>query len=92
MKEDFTQYDIKPTGFLNYLRYYGEHFNKKLCEFACKQLKIKDYSKDNLESLFQTHNITMPEVTIYDLSYIANWCKKIFIILVYQMKNIYYYL
>jgi hypothetical protein len=34
--DDFTKYDIKPEGFINYLRYYGEHFNKKLCEFACK--------------------------------------------------------
>ena len=28
MKEDFTEYDVKPEGFLNYLRYYGEHCNK----------------------------------------------------------------
>lgn len=35
MAEDFTKYDIKPEGFLNYLRYYGPHFNKKLCDFAC---------------------------------------------------------
>jgi hypothetical protein len=36
MIEDFTKYDIKPESFINYLRYYGPHFNKKLCEFACK--------------------------------------------------------
>jgi hypothetical protein len=32
---DFTNYDIRPKAFENYLRYYGSHFNKKLCEFAC---------------------------------------------------------
>jgi len=48
MKEDFTKYDIKPEAFLNYLRYYGEHFNNKLCEFACG---MKDYNKEKLNIL-----------------------------------------
>lgn len=51
MKEDFTEYDIKPEGFLNYLRYYGPHFNKKLCEFACKYLSKKDITKEKVEQL-----------------------------------------
>ena len=49
MKEDFTEYDIKPKGFLNYLRYYGPHFNKKLCEFACANLDKRDYTKEKLD-------------------------------------------
>ena len=55
MKEDFTDYDIKPEGFLNYLRYYGPHFNKKLCDFACEQLTKKDYTKEKLDMLLQSH-------------------------------------
>lgn len=57
MKEDLTNYDIKPADFLNYLRYYGSHFNKKLCDFALKQFPKKEYSKEKLDILLQSHNI-----------------------------------
>ena len=50
MKEDFTEYDIKPEAFLNYLRYYGPHFNKKLCDFACEQFSKKEYSKEDIHN------------------------------------------
>ena len=77
MKEDFTEYDIKPEGFLNYLRYYGQHFNKKLCEFASKQLQKNDCTKEKLEQLFQTHCIEIKNAKLYDCVYLANWCKSI---------------
>lgn len=78
MKEDFTDYDIKPEGFLNYLRYYGTHFNKKLCTFACQNLLRKDYTKEKLDSLLQQHNIELKNAKLYDAVYIANWCKSVF--------------
>lgn len=73
MKEDFTNYDIKPKEFLNYLRYYGEHFNKKLCEFACRQLTNLQYTKDSLETLLKNHNVEIKNGTTWDILYIANW-------------------
>lgn len=76
--EDFTNYDIKPDGFLNYLRYYGEHFNKKLCKFACEQLQSSDYTKEKIDNLIKTFQIEMPNTKLYDIVYIANWCKSIF--------------
>lgn len=78
MIEDFTKYDIKPESFINYLRYYGPHFNKKLCEFACKQLQKKEYSKEKLDGLLQSYNIEIPNAKLYDIAYVANWCKSIF--------------
>ena len=43
-KTDLTQYDIKPEGFINYIRYNGPHFNKKLLDFATsKMYKRKKY-------------------------------------------------
>lgn len=78
MKEDFTNYDIKPEGFLNYLRYYGSHFNRKLCEFACKQLVSQDYTKERIDSLLQQHNVQLKNSKLYDCVYVANWCKSIF--------------
>lgn len=74
MKEDFTNYDIKPEGFVNYLQYYGQHFNKKLCDFACKQMNKKEYSKDKLDTLLQSYNIELPNAKLHDAVYIANWC------------------
>ena len=78
MKEDFTEYDIKPAEFINYLRYYGPHFNKKLCDFACSQLDKIDYSKEKLDILLQANKIELKNVKLYDAVYIANWAKSMF--------------
>ena len=78
MKEDYTEYDIKPKAFTNYLRYYGPHFNKKLCEFACEQLDKSDYTKEKLDILLQAYKIELKKVKLHDAVYIANWAKSIF--------------
>ena len=31
-------YDDRPTSMKRYLKYYGEHFNKKLCDFAVSKM------------------------------------------------------
>ena len=77
MKEDFTEYDIKPKGFLNYLRYYGPHFNKKLCEFACANLDKRDYTKEKLDQLLQAYNVQIKNSKLLDYVYLANWCKSV---------------
>jgi len=78
-KEDFTIYDIKPEYFENYLRYYGSHFSKKLCEFACNKLFGKmEYDKDKLRILLQANMIDFSEMEMDDAVYIANWCKYVF--------------
>ena len=78
MREDFTEYDIKPEGFINYLRYYGPHFNKKLCVFACEQMQKMEYSKEKLDVLLQSHNIEIQNAKLHDAVYVANWCKNVF--------------
>lgn len=78
MKEDFTEYDIKPENFLNYLRYYGSHFNKKLCEFACKQFPIKCYNKETVDQLLKSYNIEIKNAKSYDCVYVLNWLKYLF--------------
>ena len=77
MKEDFTEYDVKPKEFLNYLRYYGPHFNKKLCEFACSNLEKKEYTKEKLDQLLQAYNIQIKKSKLLDYVYLANWCKSV---------------
>ena len=78
MNEDLTTYDIKPEAFINYLRYYGEHFNKKLCEFACKQLPKHDYTKEKLDILLQAHSTELKNAKLHDHVYVANWAKNMF--------------
>lgn len=73
--EDLTVYDIKPENFLNYLRYYGEHFNKKLCEFACSQMDGTLYTKDKVDALLKAHGVDLGNTKMYDYVYLANWCK-----------------
>lgn len=76
MTDDFTKYDIKPKSFLNYLRYYGEHFNSKLCEFACKNMLRNDYTKEKIDELLETHKIELTNSKLSDSVYLANWCKS----------------
>jgi hypothetical protein len=41
-RANFTDYDEKPAGMVNYMRYYGPHFSKKLCEFAVSLMTKED--------------------------------------------------
>lgn len=78
MKEDFTTYDIKPEAFVNYLRYYGEHFNKKLCEFACSQMPKQEYNKEKLDQLLEAYSIQIKGNKLYDYVYVINWLRNTF--------------
>lgn len=85
---DLTQYDIKPAGMINYLRYNGPHFNKKLCDFAVSMMekksgstmtKITPMSKDEVDSILSSNNITLTGGQLYDHVYVANMCKADFL-------------
>ena len=81
---DLTQYDIKPAGMINYLRYNGPHFNKKLCDFAVSLMekktgKITPMTKDEVDALLSTNNITLTGGQLYDHVYVANMCKADFL-------------
>lgn len=78
MREDFTEYDVKPKAFINYLRYYGPHFNKKLCDFACEQFEKAEYSKEDLDTLLQSYKIELRNAKLHDAVYIVNWAKALF--------------
>lgn len=88
MKEDLTIYDIKPEEFLNYLRYNGEHFNKKLCEFACKQFPTMDCSKDKLNILLQAHNIEIKMLNFMTQYIYLTGVKTYYMVQAQQTKSI----
>ena len=85
---DLSQYDIKPKYMLNYIRYYGYHFNKALCEYAVskmykkegdKKVKITPYTKEQVYDLLRKYNIDLKNAEGYDAVYVANMCKADFL-------------
>lgn len=85
---DLTQFDIKPEGMINYLRYNGPHFNKKLCDFAVSMMEkkvgmqmvpITPMTKEEVEKLLKDNNVTVKGGQLYDMVFVANMCKADFL-------------
>ena len=80
-RTDLTQYDIKPEAMINYLRYNGPHFNKKLVEFATKHMKkdkgvaITPFTKQEIDDKLKNNGITLKSSQLYDHVFVANMCK-----------------
>lgn len=84
-KTDLTQFDIKPEGMINYLRYNGPHFNKKLLDFAVKQMKkrginntetaLVPYTIEQVDNIIRVNNINLQYNQLYDYVFVANMCK-----------------
>jgi len=64
-RTDLTQYDIKPEAMINYLRYNGPHFNKKLLDFATSNMtkegnaKITPFTKEDIDAKLKATNIQL---------------------------------
>lgn len=86
---NFTQYDEYPQAMLTYLRNYGPHFNKKLCDFAVshmmrkdvdgKEKKIIPYTKDKVNQLITAYGVGINNTQLYDAVFVANMCKADFL-------------
>lgn len=84
-RERLDSRDKFPSGMEDYLSQNGWHFNKRLCEWAVEQMKRKNqlnkidkitpYTKDNLDSLLKTNNITIENNVGYDALYVLNMAK-----------------
>ena len=80
-RTDLTQYDIKPEAMVNYLRYNGPHFNKKLLDFAVKNMTKKDdnpivpFTKDEVERKLKAAGVQLRNNQLYDHVFAANMCK-----------------
>lgn len=80
---DLTQYDIKPEGMINYLRYNGPHFSKKLAEWAISKMKkdgkpLQATSKQDIDKVMQALNISINNNMLYDYVYVFNMAKADF--------------
>ena len=71
-------YDDMPSEMRAYLRAYGWHFNKALCEDAVKKMKGRDgkeyqpMSKEDVEELMKQYNIKLKNDAGYDAVYVFN--------------------
>lgn len=85
---NFTQYDVYPEAMLIYMRNYGPHFNKKLCDFAVSKMKrnvngkmqkIQPVSREELKNLMSMNGFVLENDQLYDSVYVANMCKADFL-------------
>lgn len=82
-------YDDFPSGMKGYLKSYGWHFSKAMCEFAVssmekedgngKKTKIQPLSKDQVDALLKQYNVELKKKEGYDYVYVANMCKADFL-------------
>lgn len=80
---DLTQFDIKPEAMINYLRYNGPHFSKKLANFAIKKMrkdgkKLQPITEENMNKIFSDAKIEIENDFLYDPLYVINMAKADF--------------
>lgn len=76
-RDNLDNYSVKPEGLINYLKYNGPHFSKKLVEYATSLMTkndkpIKTINKDRVETILSTYNIKLENNQLYDHVYVAN--------------------
>ena len=75
VKEPLDTYDDRPKEMTAYLKNYGWHFNKKLCEFAVslmrkmnpatgKSEKIEPLTKDKVDELLAKNGVRVENNTL----------------------------
>ena len=67
-------YDDRPTSMKHYLKYYGEHFNKKLCEFAVSKMNHgkAPVEKERIDELLTKYAITLEHNELCDYVFVYN--------------------
>lgn len=71
-------------AYKKYMRLYGPHFTKALCEFAVGLMakangKIKPFIKQEIEDKLKQQNIQLEYNMLHDYVYVANMCKADFL-------------
>ena len=74
MRTPLNIYDDRPTSMKRYLKYYGQHFNKKLCDFAVSKMNHgkSPINKDKVEEVLNKYNIDLKFNELYDHVYVYN--------------------
>lgn len=74
IRKSLDYYDDRPTSMKHYLKYYGQHFNKKLCDFAVSKMNHGKVpvSKSSIDEILNKYNITLENNQLYDYVYVYN--------------------
>ena len=85
-RESLDNFDVYPEAMINYLRYNGRHFNRKLFEFATSLMKtgkdkqpLKVITKKELDEILKVYGVKLDNNVLYDYVYVANMCKADFL-------------
>lgn len=67
-------YDDRPTSMKRYLKYYGQHFNRKLCEFAVSKMDHgkSPVQREKIDELLNKYSIKLNHNELYDYVYVFN--------------------
>lgn len=76
-RQSLDSFDLMPDDMRAYLRHNGWHMNKKMCEFACRQLKKKGkrlecWKKEDVDSLLMRHSVELEDNDNYDYVFVCN--------------------
>jgi hypothetical protein len=74
MRKSLDIYDDRPTSMIRYLKYYGPHFNKKMCKFAVSKMDHgkSPVSKDKIDEILNKYEIILDNNELYDYVYVYN--------------------
>ena len=72
MRLDF--YDDRPASMKRYLKYYGEHFNNKLCDFAVSKMNHgkQPVSKEKVDEILTKHQVKLEHNELNDYVFVYN--------------------
>ena len=67
-------YDDRPSSMKRYLKYFGPHFNKKLCDFAISKMNHgkSPISKEKVDEMLSRYNIKLDNNELYDYIFVCN--------------------
>jgi len=83
-------YDDYPEDMISYLRNYGKHFNKKVCDYAVSLMRTKNpasgekerlspVTKAEIDDLMRRTGTLLENSVLYDYVFVANMCKADFL-------------
>lgn len=67
-------YDDRPIAMKRYLKYYGQHFNKKLCQFAISKMDHgkTPVNKEQVDDILNKYNVELENNELCDYVYVYN--------------------
>ena len=67
-------YDDRPTSMKRYLKYFGQHFNKKLCDFAVSKMGHgkNPITKEKVDEMLSRYNVKLDNNELYDYVFVCN--------------------